>query len=87
MKRIDEIREASVNPNIKDVQKSVIYSLGFIEGGQWADKSMIDKVCDWLVDNAKNYMIKGEERYWYDSVKLKQDIKKVMKGEVSTTPT
>lgn len=81
MKRIDEIREASVNPDIKDVQKSVIYSLGFIEGAQWADKSMIDKVLDWLIDNAKNYIMKGEERYWYDCVKLKHDIKKVMKGE------
>ena len=81
MKRIDEIREASVNPDIKDVQQSITYSLGFIEGAQWADKSMIDKVLDWLIDNAKNYIIKGEERYWYDCVKLKHDIKKVMKGE------
>lgn len=81
MKRIDEIREASVNPDIKDVQKSVIYSLGFIEGAQWADKSMMDKVLEWLVDNAKNYMMKGEERYWYDSVKLKYAVKKLMKGE------
>jgi hypothetical protein len=81
MKRIDEIREASINPNIKDVQKSVMYSLGFIDGAQYADKSMIDKVCDWLVENAKNYMMKGEERCWYDCVKLKHDIKKVMKGE------
>lgn len=81
MKRIDEIREASVNPDIKDVQKSVTYSLGFIEGAQWADRTMIDKVLDWLVDNAKNYMMEGKERYWYDSVKLKHAIKKVMKGE------
>jgi hypothetical protein len=81
MKRIDEIREASINPNIKDVQKSVMYSLGFIEGAQWADKSMIDKICNWIVENAKNYMMKGEERYWYNSVKLKHDIKKVMKVE------
>lgn len=81
MKRIDEIREASVNPDIKDVQKSVMYSLGFIEGAQWADRSMIDKVCDWLVENAKNYMMQGEGRCWYDCVKLKHAIKKVMKGE------
>jgi hypothetical protein len=81
MKRIDEIREASINPDIKDVQKSVIYSLGFIEGAQWADKSMIEKVCDWLVENAKNYMMQGEGHYWYDSVKLKHAIKKVMKEE------
>lgn len=82
MKRIDEIREASVNSDIKDVQQSITYSLGFIEGAQWADKTMIDKVCDWLVDNARNYMMKGTECYWYDSVGLKHAIKKVMKGEV-----
>lgn len=81
MKRIDEIREVSVNSDIKDVQQSVTYSLGFIEGAQWADRTMIDKVLDWLIDNAKNYIMKGEERYWYDCVKLKHDIKKVMKGE------
>lgn len=28
----------------------------FIQGAEWADKTMIDKVCDWIHDMALDYM-------------------------------
>lgn len=32
----------------------------FIAGAQWADKSVIDKACEWLKDNVNDYLD------WYD---------------------
>ena len=32
----------------------------FIEGAKWADKTMIERVCEWLKDNANGYLD------WYD---------------------
>lgn len=28
----------------------------FVRGAEWADRTMIDKVCDWLHLNVKNYV-------------------------------
>lgn len=31
------------------------YGLGFCEGAKWADKTMIDKACDWLKTHIEEY--------------------------------
>lgn len=48
---------------------------------KWADETMIYKACEWLIDNAKNYIVVSGGGYWYDSVKLKHSFKKAMKEE------
>lgn len=36
------------------------YEEGFIEAAKWADKTMIDKACEWLDNiNTDNYMDSG----------------------------
>ena len=34
--------------------------IGFRRGAEWADKTMIEKACMWLDNNAENYIIDGE---------------------------
>ena len=31
------------------------WGIGFLEGAVWADKTMIDKACEWLEVNVPNY--------------------------------
>ena len=38
-KRYDEIREASVNNKLRDIQQQIIYGLGFVEGAVWSDNN------------------------------------------------
>ena len=50
---------------------------GFIDGAKWADKTMIDKACEWLSDNLWIYlddMLKPHDGY----EKLESDFRKAM---------
>lgn len=50
MKRIEEIMqqaEITVFP-WDDVREQVKFEDGFIEGAKWADKTMIEKACEWM---------------------------------------
>ena len=33
--------------------------LGFLAGANWADKTMLDRACEWLKENIDLYAIKG----------------------------
>ena len=49
---------------------------------KWADKTMLDKVCDWLLNNADSYvMMKGCSCY-YNNIGLVNDLRKAMEEEV-----
>ena len=39
-----------------DVREQSKFEEGFIEGAEWADKAMIEKVCDWFQCMALDYM-------------------------------
>lgn len=50
MTRIEEIMqqaELTVFP-WDDVREQVKFEDGFIEGAKWADKTMIEKACEWM---------------------------------------
>ena len=51
MKRKDEITQSAKNkyPYIKGLSQSVSNQAVFIEAAEWADKTMIDKACEWLM--------------------------------------
>lgn len=51
MTREEEIREASLETKISDLSKQVIYGLGFIDGAKFADKTMIERVLQFLFDH------------------------------------
>ena len=47
---------------------------------EWADKTMIDKACEWLVNNLYNeqYLFRDDEGTWVDVNDLIEDLKKTM---------
>lgn len=53
----------------------------FEAGAKWADKTMIDKACEWLLDNSRNYFEASGCHTWINYGKLADDFKKAMKGE------
>jgi hypothetical protein len=50
MKREEEINIAAKNkyPYIKGLPQSSSHQAIFIEGAEWADKTMLDRACEWL---------------------------------------
>ena len=59
------------------------YYEGFIAGAKWADKTMIEKACEWLENNASNYIIEHpfSSDVDFEEDKMVEDFKNYMKGE------
>lgn len=57
MKREEEINIAAKNkyPYIKGLPQSSSHQAIFIEGAEWADKTMLDRACEWLKENIDLY--------------------------------
>ena len=45
---------------------------------EWADKTMIDKACKWLLDNSNNYFEASGCCSWINYGRLVDDFKKAM---------
>lgn len=42
----------------------------FLIGAEWADKTMIEKSCEWLKANINNYLVRGRDiDYLFDDYK------------------
>lgn len=39
-----------MHPYAKQYKVMSAYEIGFIEGAEWADRTMIDKACEWLYE-------------------------------------
>jgi len=53
----------------------------FVNGAEWADETMIEKVCDWLEDNIYDYLYINRDFNEADYKKdLIEDLKKSMKN-------
>ena len=57
MARIDEVRTelSKVQGVPEDYSKIDCFRLGFFEAVKWADRTMLDKVCEWLKENIDLY--------------------------------
>ena len=60
MTREEEIKKEALF-NCNDIAGEVDYKStaayeGFIRGAEWADKTMIDKACEWLKDNIEEFV-------------------------------
>jgi hypothetical protein len=81
-KRLFEISTSNFNNSVED---SRAYFKGYIDGAMWADRTMIDKACDWL----RVELDKEEERHYihvhgFDKERREiflENFKKAMKGE------
>lgn len=66
MKRKEEIKQAGLYyaNNLDDIKpndeftKNLCIALGqaYIKGAEWADETMLNKVCEWLEDNIYDYL-------------------------------
>lgn len=65
---------ADSHPNLSEEEQVGMGELGMM----WQKKALINKACEWLVDNARNYIVSGSDGCWYDSVKLKHAFRKAM---------
>lgn len=60
MTREEEIEQQAFVYYESCSDEDIAKSKGFIDGAKWADKTMIERVCEWLKDNANDYLD------WYD---------------------
>ena len=58
MKRREEITQTAKNkyPYIKGLPQSTSHQAIFIEAAEWADKTMIEKACQWFINNWREYV-------------------------------
>ena len=69
LKEIDKLDFAIVA--IADYDNGLMQ--GFEDGAKWADKTTIDKICEWLRKNASIY---AEEMYDYRVEQMIRDLKR-----------
>lgn len=53
----------------------------FEEGAKWADKTMIERAYEWLLNNSSNYLEASGLCIMLHHGRLANDFKKAMKGE------
>lgn len=73
MKREEEINIAAKNkyPYIKGLPQTSAHQAIFVEGAEWADKTMLDRACEWLENGG----------YFVNSNETIEDFRKAMEGE------
>ena len=57
MTRKEEIEQASIEYHTKPHHEAV--KDDFLRGAEWADKTMLDKVCEWIETNTNKINLKG----------------------------
>lgn len=96
MKRKEEIRQASIDHTIStrpmaiggdafaDMVEDMNVNPAFIAGAEWADKTMIEKACKWLEENADKYVYREydewDDQYYakYNKDKMIKEFRKLM---------
>lgn len=61
MSRQEEIKAEALSVKGVPEDYSMIdcFRLGFQEGAKWADRTMLDKVCEWLKENVRVFQKEG----------------------------
>jgi len=78
-KRLFEISTSNFNNSVED---SRAYFKGYIDGAMWADRTMIDKACDWLYEyNRKQAGKMFGTVHTADITINVADFRKAMKGQ------
>lgn len=68
-RRLFEISTSNFNNSVVD---SSAYFAGYVDGAQWADSTMIDKACEWLLE---------WETHQGEDIEVVKQFKQAMKGE------
>lgn len=83
MKRSEEIEKAAQKSEW--ISKSLNLRSAFVEGAEWADKTMLDRACEWLKKNIDLYAYESSNTH-YPEIKLtecfEEAFRQAMKGGV-----
>ena len=76
-------RREEIEKKAKDIAKAnrlayseIAVEQGFVCGAQWADKTMLDKACEWLQEHSGDYLFYPFCEF--DKGELVKDFKKAM---------
>lgn len=79
---IIKVAELCASANTQIIGDWGEHFLGFIHGAEWADRTMIDKACEWLDCYIDNYLfIDAENKAGIKWDNFINDFRKAMKGE------
>lgn len=78
MTRNEEIQKRIDEETGIDNYGSSDYQIGVCDGVRLADKTMIEKVCNWIDENARGYLKAESNLVWFDSVSFRNDLRKAM---------
>lgn len=82
MTRKEEVYESSkeYGKGILLKEDRMMCEAAYQQGAHWADKTMIDKVCEWIKEHLydEEYLFRDNEGTWVDSDLLISDLKKTM---------
>lgn len=86
MTRKEERIEAAKQRYGEDTQYLIAKTQAFLVGAKWADKTMIDKACDWLKENIDLYSYNAfNTKSSYTEITLTDEFenafRQAMKGE------
>jgi len=80
MKREEEIKQEAYRRYCNDPSVTFnIQCLCFESGAKWADKTMIDKACEWLEKHVEDFMPPTNSLHDYNTCELIHFFKKAMK--------
>ena len=88
-------REKEIEQAMKDSVTETIYASGwgmtpqatdllecaFTKGAEWADRTMLDKVCEWLKENVEYAVMKKNGKHTIElaGIELAEDLQKDMR--------
>ena len=80
MTREEEIKKEAKNkyPYIKGLPQTLAHQEIFIEGAKCADKTMIEKVCEWLKENIDKDLVIYNNKSWIKRDVFIDKLKKAM---------
>lgn len=83
MTRNEEIEQASKQGSIECFgYEEGDYTIPFRHGAEWADRTRIEYICNWIYQHSEAYLSTNNEGTWFDSNLLINDLKKaVSSGE------
>ena len=76
-------REKQIEKEAKRVSYNTDMYCYFIEGAEWADKTMINKACKWIecIDFEMEYHYSEDGYTFFDADKFIEDFRKAMQNE------
>lgn len=84
MTRKEQIEEKMLGISTSNATSAIdygAYRAGFIDGVDWADRTMIERACEWWRNNLRNYVVVDSDTHVIYFGHWENDFRKAMKGD------